>query len=82
MALTTNDDDNPGDDSNNKEEDSDDKEDDSIEDDNEDNNEDNNNDIEEYDQVRPCYDFKRFRQSSTVVGSKVRGQMSLEECKS
>ena len=29
-----------------------------------------------------CYDFKRFRQSSTVVGSKVRGQMSLEECKS
>ena len=22
-----------------------------------------------------CYDFKRFRQSSTVVGSKVRGQM-------
>ena len=29
-----------------------------------------------------CYDFKRFRQSSTVVGSKGRGQMSLEECKS
>ena len=29
-----------------------------------------------------CYDFKQFRQSSTVVGSKVRGQMSLEECKS
>ena len=29
-----------------------------------------------------CYDFKRFRQSSTVVGSKVWGQMSLEECKS
>ena len=29
-----------------------------------------------------CYDFKRFRQSSTVIGSKVRGQMSLEECKS
>ena len=32
--------------------------------------------------VGHCYDFKRFRQSSTVVGSKVRGQMSLEECKS
>ena len=29
-----------------------------------------------------CYDFKRFRQLLTVVGSKVRGQMSLEECKS
>ena len=29
-----------------------------------------------------CYDFKRFRQSSTVVGLKVRGQMSPEECKS
>ena len=29
-----------------------------------------------------CYDFKRFRQSSTVVGSKVQCQMSLEECKS
>ena len=29
-----------------------------------------------------CYDFKRFRQSSTVIGSKVQGQMSLEECKS
>ena len=28
-----------------------------------------------------CYDFKQFRQSSTVVGSKVR-EMSLEECKS
>jgi hypothetical protein len=29
-----------------------------------------------------CYDFKRLRQSSTVVGSKVRCSMSLEECKS
>ena len=29
-----------------------------------------------------CYDFKQFRQSSTVVGSKVQFQMSLEECKS
>ena len=29
-----------------------------------------------------CYNFKRFRQSLTVVGSKVQGQMSLEECKS
>ena len=29
-----------------------------------------------------CYNFKRFRQSSTVVGSKVQDQMSLEECKS
>ena len=28
-----------------------------------------------------CYDFKRFRQSSTVIGSKVQCQMSLEECK-
>ena len=37
---------------------------------------------EEEEQLRRCYDFKRFRQSSTVVGSKVRGQMSLEECKS
>ena len=30
----------------------------------------------------PCYDFKWFRQSSTVIGSKVQCQMSLEECKS
>ena len=29
-----------------------------------------------------CYNFKQLRQSSTVVGSKVQGQMSLEECKS
>ena len=29
-----------------------------------------------------CYDFKRLRQSSTVVGSKVQVLMSLEECKS
>ena len=29
-----------------------------------------------------CYDFRRLRQSSTVVVSKVRSQMSLEECKS
>ena len=32
--------------------------------------------------IDPCYNFKWLRQSSTVVGSKVRGQMSLEECKS
>ena len=29
-----------------------------------------------------CYNFRRLRQSSTVVVSKVRSQMSLEECKS
>ena len=29
-----------------------------------------------------CYDFRRLRQSSTVVVSKVWSQMSLEECKS
>ena len=29
-----------------------------------------------------CYNFKQLRQSSTVVVSKVRSQMSLEECKS
>ena len=29
-----------------------------------------------------CYDFKRLRQSSTVVSSKVQVLMSLEECKS
>ena len=29
-----------------------------------------------------CYDFKRLRQSLTVVGSKVQVLMSLEECKS
>ena len=29
-----------------------------------------------------CYDFRRLRQSSIVVVSKVRSQMSLEECKS
>ena len=29
-----------------------------------------------------CYDFKRLRQSSTVVGLKVQVLMSLEECKS
>ena len=29
-----------------------------------------------------CYDFRRLRQLSTVVVSKVRNQMSLEECKS
>ena len=29
-----------------------------------------------------CYDFKRLRQSSTVVGSKVQVERSLEECKS
>ena len=29
-----------------------------------------------------CYDFKRLRQLSTVVGSKVQVLMSLEECKS
>ena len=29
-----------------------------------------------------CYDFKRLRQSSTVVSSKVQVMMSLEECKS
>ena len=29
-----------------------------------------------------CYDFRRLRQSSTVVVSKVQSQMSLEECKS
>ena len=28
-----------------------------------------------------CYDFKRLRQLSTVIGPKVRGQMSLEKCK-
>ena len=33
-------------------------------------------------QVPPCYDFRRLRQLSTVVVSKVRSQMSLEECKS
>ena len=32
--------------------------------------------------VQICYDFKRLRQSSTVVGSKVQVLMSLEECKS
>ena len=30
----------------------------------------------------PCYDFKRLKQSSTVVGSNVQVLMSLEECKS
>ena len=30
----------------------------------------------------PCYDFRRLRQSSTVIVSKVRSQMSPEECKS
>ena len=29
-----------------------------------------------------CYDFRRLRQSLTVVVSKVQSQMSLEECKS
>ena len=29
-----------------------------------------------------CYDFRRLRQSSTAVVSKVQSQMSLEECKS
>ena len=29
-----------------------------------------------------CYDFRRLRQLSTVVVSKVQSQMSLEECKS
>ena len=29
-----------------------------------------------------CYDFRRLRQSSTIVVSKVQSQMSLEECKS
>ena len=29
-----------------------------------------------------CYDFRRLRQSSTVVVSKVQNQRSLEECKS
>ena len=29
-----------------------------------------------------CYNFRRLRQSLTVVVSKVRSQMSLEECKS
>ena len=29
-----------------------------------------------------CYDFRQLRQSLTVVVSKVRSQMSLEECKS
>ena len=29
-----------------------------------------------------CYNFRRLRQLSTVVVSKVRSQMSLEECKS
>ena len=29
-----------------------------------------------------CYDFRRLRQSSTVVVSKVWSQMSLDECKS
>ena len=29
-----------------------------------------------------CYNFRRLRQSSTVVVSKVRNQMSLEDCKS
>ena len=29
-----------------------------------------------------CYDFRQLRQLSTVVVSKVRSQMSLEECKS
>ena len=29
-----------------------------------------------------CYDFRRLRQSSTVIVSKVQNQMSLEECKS
>ena len=30
----------------------------------------------------PCYNFRRLRQSSTVVVSKVQSQMNLEECKS
>ena len=29
-----------------------------------------------------CYDFRRLRQSLTVIVSEVRSQMSLEECKS
>ena len=29
-----------------------------------------------------CYNFRQLRQSLTVVVSKVRNQMSLEECKS
>ena len=29
-----------------------------------------------------CYNFRRLRQSLTVIVSKVRSQMSLEECKS
>ena len=33
-------------------------------------------------QGQRCYDFRRLRQSSTVVVSKVQNQMSLEECKS
>ena len=28
-----------------------------------------------------CYNFRRLRQSSTVIVSKVQSQMSLEECK-
>ena len=32
--------------------------------------------------TRSCYDFKRLRQSSAVVGSNVQVLMSLEECKS
>ena len=32
--------------------------------------------------VGRCYDFKRLRQSSTVIGLKVQVLMSLEECKS
>ena len=32
--------------------------------------------------VRWCYDFRQLRQLSTVVVSKVRNQLSLEECKS
>ena len=33
-------------------------------------------------QLTSCYDFRRLRQLSTVVVSKVRNQRSLEECKS
>ena len=38
--------------------------------------------LEIVDEEEECYDLKRLRQSSTVVDSKVQGQMSLEECKS
>ena len=32
--------------------------------------------------MEECYDFRRLRQLSTVIVSKVQSQMSLEECKS